>query len=36
VRTEEAGYAAALAFIAAMFKPDLQRVGPSLYGEGGF
>jgi len=36
VRTDEAGYAAALARIAATFKPDLQRVGPSLYGEGGF
>jgi uncharacterized protein (TIGR02117 family) len=36
VRTDDAGYAAALAFIAASFKPDLQRVGPSLYGEGWF
>ena len=36
VRTDDAGYAAALEFIAATFKPDLQRVGPSLYGEGWF
>jgi uncharacterized protein (TIGR02117 family) len=36
VRTDEAGYAAALDFIAATFKPQLERLGPSLYGTGGF
>lgn len=36
VRTDEAGYAAALAFIAATFKPKLERLGRSLYGEGWF
>ena len=36
VRTDEAGYAHALYFIAATFKPELRRVGPSLYGSGWF
>jgi hypothetical protein len=36
VRTDEAGYAAALGFIAATFKPGLERLGPSLYGQGWF
>lgn len=36
VRTDDAGYAATLAFIAATFKQDLQRLGPSLYGNGWF
>jgi uncharacterized protein (TIGR02117 family) len=36
VKTDEAGYAAAVAAIAASFKPGLERLGPSLYGEGRF
>ena len=36
VRTDDAGYSAALAVMAATFKPDLQRLGRSLYGEGWF
>jgi hypothetical protein len=36
VRTDEAGYAATLDFIAASFKPELRRLGPSLYGTGWF
>lgn len=36
VRTNEAGYAAALDFIAASFEPGLERLGPSLYGQGWF
>jgi uncharacterized protein (TIGR02117 family) len=36
VKTDHAGYAAALARIAASFKPGLERLGPSLYGGGGF
>jgi uncharacterized protein (TIGR02117 family) len=36
VRTDDAGYAAALDFIAATFKPELERLGRSLYGEGWF
>lgn len=36
VRTDEAGYAAALDFIAATFKPGPRRLAPSLYGEGWF
>jgi uncharacterized protein (TIGR02117 family) len=36
VRTDEAGYAHALDFIAATFKPELRRLGPSLYGSGWF
>jgi uncharacterized protein (TIGR02117 family) len=36
VPTDEAGYAAALDFIAATFKPPLERLGPSQYGAGGF
>jgi len=36
MRTDEAGYAATLAFIAATFKPNLERLGSSLYGNGWF
>jgi len=36
VRTDEAGYAGALAFVAGTFKPGLERLGPSRYGEGWF
>ena len=36
VRTDDAGYSAALGLIAATFKPDLERLGRSLYGEGWF
>lgn len=36
VGTDEAGYSAALAYIAATFKPQLERLGRSLYGEGWF
>lgn len=36
VHTDEAGYGAALAVIAASFKPGLERLGPSLYGGGSF
>ncbi|MGH8691755.1 MAG: DUF2459 domain-containing protein [Burkholderiales bacterium] len=38
VRTDAAGYAAALGFIAESFKrsPGPQRLGPSLYGNGWF
>ena len=36
VRTDEAGYAAALDYIAASFKPEMERLGRSLYGEGWF
>jgi hypothetical protein len=36
VKTDHAGYSAALARIAASFKPGLERLGPSLYGGGGF
>jgi uncharacterized protein (TIGR02117 family) len=36
VRTDEAGYAAAVDFIAATFKAPLERLGPSLYGNGWF
>lgn len=35
IRTDEAGYAAALDFIAGSFA-GLERLGPSLYGEGWF
>src|SRR5512145_2099685 len=36
VGTDEAGYAAALDFIAATLRPPLERLGPSLYGNGSF
>ncbi len=36
LRTDEAGYAAALGLIAASFKPGPERLGRSLYGEGWF
>jgi uncharacterized protein (TIGR02117 family) len=36
VRTDEAGYSAALAYLAASFEPELERLGRSLYGEGWF
>jgi uncharacterized protein (TIGR02117 family) len=36
LRTDEAGYAAALDRIAASFKPGAERLGRSLYGEGWF
>ena len=36
LRTDEAGYAAALDLIAASFKPGAERLGRSLYGEGWF
>ena len=38
VRTDQAGYDATLGFIAESFKrtPGLDRLGPSLYGEGWF
>ena len=36
VRTDDAGYSAALAVMAATFQPHLQRLGRSLYGEGWF
>jgi len=36
MRTDDSGYAATLDFIAATFKPELERLGPSLYGEGWF
>jgi len=36
VRTDEPGYSAALDFIAATFKPGIERLGPSRYGQGGF
>ena len=36
VRTDEAGYGAALDAIAGTFKPQLERLGPSLYGQGWF
>lgn len=36
VRSDAAGYAAAVDAVAASFKPGLQRVAPSLYGEGWF
>lgn len=36
VRTDEAGYAATLDLIAAAFKRDPRRLGPSLYGQGWF
>lgn len=36
LRTDEAGYAATVDVIAASFKPGLQRLAPSLYGNGGF
>jgi len=36
LRTDDAGYAAALDFIAASFTPGLERLGRSLYGEGWF
>jgi uncharacterized protein (TIGR02117 family) len=36
VRTDEAGYAAAVDFIAATFRAPLERLGPSLYGNGSF
>ena len=36
VRTDDAGYSAALAVVAATFKPELERLGRSLYGEGWF
>jgi uncharacterized protein (TIGR02117 family) len=36
VRTDEAGYTAAVDFIAATFKPPLERLGPSQYGAGWF
>jgi len=35
VRTDEAGYSAALAFVAGTFK-GVERLGPSLYGKGWF
>jgi hypothetical protein len=36
VHTDDAGYAATLDFIAATFKPQLRRLGPSQYGAGWF
>jgi uncharacterized protein (TIGR02117 family) len=36
VRTDDAGYSAAVSRIASTFKPGLERLGPSLYGDGGF
>jgi uncharacterized protein (TIGR02117 family) len=36
VRTDDARYDAALSRIAATFKPGLERLGPSLYGDGAF
>jgi len=36
VRTDDAGYSAALAVLAASFKPEPLQVGRSLYGEGWF
>jgi uncharacterized protein (TIGR02117 family) len=36
VRTDEAGYARVLDFIAANFSPGLERLGASLYGSGAF
>jgi hypothetical protein len=36
VRTDEAGYAAALERVAATFKPPFAPLGPSLYGNGSF
>ena len=36
LRTDQAGYSAALSTIAASFKPELERLGPSLYGDGWF
>jgi uncharacterized protein (TIGR02117 family) len=36
VRTDDAGYAATLDFIAGTFTPGVTRLGPSLYGEGAF
>jgi uncharacterized protein (TIGR02117 family) len=36
VKTDRAGYSAAVSRIAATFKPGLERLGPSLYGDGVF
>jgi uncharacterized protein (TIGR02117 family) len=36
VGTDDAGYSAAVSRIASTFKPGLERLGPSLYGQGAF